>query len=53
MSGTQYSFDDNGPSYNEAQPDPELENFDLGSEGTAMVSRPIAQYAAENRKSSV
>ncbi|CZT52130.1 uncharacterized protein RSE6_13387 [Rhynchosporium secalis] len=37
MSGTPYSFDDNGPHYNEGQPDPNLENFDLGPEGEAMA----------------
>lgn len=37
MSGRQYSFDDNGPSFNEGQPDPSLANFDLGKDGTAMA----------------
>ncbi|KAF2162281.1 glycoside hydrolase family 30 protein [Zasmidium cellare ATCC 36951] len=37
MSGRQYSFDDNGPGFNEGQPDLSLSNFDLGEDGTAML----------------
>ncbi|KAK4634342.1 Endo-1,6-beta-D-glucanase [Fulvia fulva] len=37
MSGNQYSFDDNGPSFNEGQPDLDLSNFDLTDDGEAMV----------------
>lgn len=37
MSDTQYSFDDNGPHFNQGKPDLNLENFDLGPHGTAMV----------------
>lgn len=37
MSGNQYSFDDNGPSFNEGQPDPDLANFALTEDGEAMV----------------
>lgn len=37
LSGDQYSYDDNGPSFNEGEPDPELSNFDLGPHGTAMA----------------
>jgi len=37
MSGQQYSYDDNGPSFNLGEPDPTLSNFDLGPYGTAMA----------------
>jgi len=37
LSGTQYSYDDNGPSFNLGEPDPTLSDFDLGADGTAMV----------------
>ena len=37
MSGQQYSYDDNGPSFNLGEPDPTFANFDLGPHGTAMV----------------
>ncbi|KAK4548099.1 hypothetical protein LTR36_010819 [Oleoguttula mirabilis] len=37
LSGGQYSYDDNGPSFNEGEPDPDLANFGLGSYGTAMA----------------
>ena len=37
LSGTQYSYDDNGPSFNEGEVDPNLANFDLGTHGTAMA----------------
>ncbi|CAK4033451.1 glycoside hydrolase family 30 [Lecanosticta acicola] len=37
LSGRQYSFDDNGPSFNEGEPDLELQNFDIGEDGRAMV----------------
>ena len=38
LSYGQYSFDDNGPNYNESRPDLSLENFNLGLDGTAMVN---------------
>lgn len=38
LSRNQYSYDDNGPSFNEGEPDLELENFDLGPDGRAMAS---------------
>nr|POE46818.1 endo-1,6-beta-d-glucanase [Quercus suber] len=38
LSGRQYSFDDNGPSFNEGEPDLDLQNFDLGPDGRAMAS---------------
>nr|POE65927.1 endo-1,6-beta-d-glucanase bgn16.3 [Quercus suber] len=38
LSGRQYSFDDNGPSFNEGEPDMDLQNFDLGPDGRAMAS---------------
>lgn len=38
LSGRQYSYDDNGPSFNEGEPDaPDLPNFDLGPDGRAMA----------------
>ncbi|EME48844.1 glycoside hydrolase family 30 protein [Dothistroma septosporum NZE10] len=38
MSGNQYSLDDNGPSFNEGQPDdPGLSHFTLTGDGEAMV----------------
>lgn len=37
LSGEQYTYDDNGPSFNEGEPDPDLANFSLGPYGTAMV----------------
>ncbi|KAI6709665.1 hypothetical protein PZA11_006706 [Diplocarpon coronariae] len=37
MSGTHYTFDDNGPHFNQGQPDLNLDNFDLGPYGTAMA----------------
>lgn len=37
LSGNAYSYDDNGPSFNEGEPDLEVENFDLGLHGTAMA----------------
>ncbi|EMC96790.1 glycoside hydrolase family 30 protein [Baudoinia panamericana UAMH 10762] len=37
LSGAQYSYDDNGPSFNEGEPDPSLANFSLGQYGTAMA----------------
>lgn len=42
LSGRQYSLDDNGPSFNEGEPDLELVNFDLGEDGSAMA-RMIAR----------
>ncbi|KXT17213.1 hypothetical protein AC579_322 [Pseudocercospora musae] len=38
MSGRQYSFCDNGPSFNEGEPDLNLETFALGEDGEAMVN---------------
>lgn len=37
LSGTQYSYDDNGPSFNLGEPDPALAHFSLGPHGTAMA----------------
>ena len=37
LSGNQYSYDDNGPSFNEGEPDPDLSSFGLGPDGTAMA----------------
>lgn len=37
LSGTQYSYDDNGPSFNLGEPDPTLAHFSLGPHGTAMA----------------
>ena len=37
LSYDQYSYDDNGPSFNEGSPDPELSNFDIGNGGRAMA----------------
>lgn len=37
MSGNQYSYADNGPSYNLGVPDPSLGSFDLGPHGKAMA----------------
>ncbi|PBP17600.1 glycoside hydrolase family 30 protein [Diplocarpon rosae] len=37
MSGSHYSFDDNGPHFNQGQPDMNLDNFALGPDGTAMA----------------
>lgn len=38
LSGVQYTYDDNGPSFNEGEPDaPDLPNFDIGPYGRAMA----------------
>lgn len=37
LSGEQYSYNDNGPSFNEGQPDPDLSEFSLGPQGTRMA----------------
>lgn len=37
LSGNAYSYDDNGPSFNEGEPDLELANFHLGPDGEAMA----------------
>jgi glucan endo-1,6-beta-glucosidase len=37
LDGNQYTYDDNGPSFNEGEPDLDLVNFDLGPHGTAMA----------------
>ncbi|KAK5136867.1 hypothetical protein LTR08_001789 [Meristemomyces frigidus] len=37
LSGPQYSYDDNGPSFNEGELDPDLSDFGLGTHGTAMA----------------
>lgn len=37
LDGNQYSYDDNGPSFNEGEPDLDLSNFDIGPHGTAMA----------------
>lgn len=42
LDGNQYSYDDNGPSFNEGEPDLNLANFDIGPHGTAMA-RMIAR----------
>ncbi|KAI7240520.1 hypothetical protein KC330_g1263 [Hortaea werneckii] len=41
LSYHQYSYDDNGPGFNQGQPDPTLANFGLGPYGTRM-----AEYTA-------
>lgn len=42
LDGNQYTYDDNGPSFNEGEPDLDLSSFDLGPHGTAMA-RMIAR----------
>lgn len=37
LDGNQYTYDDNGPSFNEGEPDLDLANFSLGPHGTAMA----------------
>jgi O-glycosyl hydrolase len=37
LSYDQYSYDDNGPSFNGGTPDPDLANFDIGDRGRAMA----------------
>lgn len=37
LSGVQYSYDDNGPSFNEGEPDPTLSHFGLTTAGDQMV----------------
>ena len=37
LDGNQYTYDDNGPSFNEGEPDLDLSNFDIGPHGTAMA----------------
>lgn len=37
LSYRQYSFDDNGPNFNDGAPDLNLDHFSLGTDGTAMV----------------
>ncbi len=37
LDGNQYSYDDNGPSFNEGEPDLDLSHFDIGPHGTAMA----------------
>lgn len=37
LSGVPYSYDDNGPSFNEGEPDPSLSSFNIGTYGTQMV----------------
>lgn len=37
LSGEQYTYDDNGPSFNEGEPDLDLANFDLGPYGTGQA----------------
>ena len=38
LDGNQYSYDDNGPSFNEGEPDLDLSHFDIGPHGTAMAN---------------
>ncbi|KAK5107052.1 hypothetical protein LTR62_001902 [Meristemomyces frigidus] len=49
LSGPQYSFDDNGPSFNEGEPDLDLVNFSLGPYGTAMAEfiAKMGQYKGD------
>lgn len=49
LSGRQYSFDDNGPSFNEGEPDLELQNFSLGQDGTKMAEmiRQMGEYKGD------
>ncbi|EXJ68515.1 uncharacterized protein A1O5_08308 [Cladophialophora psammophila CBS 110553] len=37
LSGEQYTYDDNGPSFNEGEPDFDLSNFSLGPYGTGQA----------------
>ena len=37
LSLDQYTYDDNGPSFNEGEPDPDLTNFNLGYHGSQMA----------------
>ena len=37
LDGNQYTYDDNGPSFNEGELDPDLANFDIGPHGRAMA----------------
>ncbi|KAK5174981.1 uncharacterized protein LTR77_000117 [Saxophila tyrrhenica] len=37
LDGNQYTYDDNGPSFNQGQPDLDLSNFDIGPHGSAMA----------------
>jgi glucosylceramidase len=37
LSGEQYTYDDNGPSFNEGEPDLDLSHFSLGPYGTAQA----------------
>jgi glucan endo-1,6-beta-glucosidase len=37
LSQNQYSFNDNGPGFNDGQPDPNLDSFDLGPYGRRMA----------------
>ena len=37
LSGDQYTYDDNGPSFNEGEPDLYLSHFSLGPYGTAQA----------------
>lgn len=49
LSGNQYSYDDNGPSFNEGEPDPTLSHFGLGTDGTAMAEMiaTMGQYKSD------
>ena len=38
LDGNQYSYDDNGHSFNEGEPDVDLANFDIGPHGRAMAT---------------
>jgi glucan endo-1,6-beta-glucosidase len=37
LSGEQYTYDDNGPSFNQGEPDLDLENFNLGQYGNGQA----------------
>lgn len=49
LSGTAYSYDDNGPGFNEGEPDPDLSHFGLGEHGTAMaqIIARMGQYKGD------
>lgn len=38
LDGNPCTYDDNGPSFNEGEPDPELANLDIGPHGRAMAA---------------
>ncbi|KIV81556.1 hypothetical protein PV11_03732 [Exophiala sideris] len=47
LSGEQYTYDDNGPSFNEGEPDPDLSHFSIEPYGSAMADM-ISKMGAYN-----